>query len=899
LLCLRAFRIRRKSNLRSFLEDAMNRWLTSAQGRMLALPIAAIVLLAPTLSAFIPSQHFVVTLEVLAGIPAITRTIEGHTLRFSPDAIQQIVSANTGQDLGAVRCIFSGGLLGPGGPFADSSNHFDDENLTEASQLAIDRLEDARKALLRPSPQGWTARRLLGQVLHAAQDYYAHSNWIETASGPDGRLGTGVIGPVASGQTCEAPPNAGTYVSFFGFTSGYWLGCDGRNDSQLPVGKCYHGWELPPNAHAGTNNDKPGRPKFQEAKEAAKATTRSIIDQLLDANGIAGNLERTAALMGYRTIAFAVDITASMTEELPFVKSSIQDTVQAAIASGDTPGYVLVTFEDTIVSEPFITADSGKFLAKVNSLNPVGNADCPESSGAGILKAVRASVPGSTVYTFTDASAKDPANVLAALERGYRSDIRIQARLTGSCSPIDPVYKQMTAETGDQLFVVQPGELPSLTPLTTPQISGNFQPLLVANGVLAGTPRTFAVSLDPSVGRVVFSASVETAPAVSVTRPDGTVVSPGSPGVTINTFSTGAIVTVQTPVAGSWTVSVNGTGEYSIAAHGNTPVSASFRFVDYVDVKHPGFFEIQGQPFTGQPGMALGRVAGTTAAVTFDAVSLDGAPLGTLPLATGHPDAASGDYTGTFTPPSVSFRVVVRGLETGFQFQRMVPTVFRAQVVRVLEDSVPESVLPGTQSTASFFVWNGGPAANFDITARDERGFVTGVSPQTLSLPQNSIGSVQVTLLPPPGNPATGSPATTIQLTLSAAVQGQPEATNSAFVDVEVKSVPPADPQATYYLHSESSPVTWGARYLKTTPADSPPLVLTSGNLKGKNPPWDGTYGSWDTATGVPGFEGVIPSGSVVTVTLWMKKTTNWGRVFPHATMKLNDFWGTFFCEAT
>jgi hypothetical protein len=36
-----------------------------------------------------------------------------------------------------------------------------------------------------------------------------------------------------------------------------------------------------------------------------------------------------------------------------------------------------------------------------------------------------------------------------------------------------------------------------------------------------------------------------------------------------------------------------------------------------------------------------------------------------------------------------------------------------------------------------------------------------------------------------------------------------------------------------------------------------------------------------------------------VTVTLWMKKTTNWGTVFPNASMKLNDVWGTFFCEAT
>jgi hypothetical protein len=82
-----------------------------------------------------------------------------------------------------------------------------------------------------------------------------------------------------------------------------------------------------------------------------------------------------------------------------------------------------------------------------------------------------------------------------------------------------------------------------------------------------------------------------------------------------------------------------------------------------------------------------------------------------------------------------------------------------------------------------------------------------------------------------------------------------------------------------------------------TIPADSPTYLRVSGNMKFR-PPYTGSFGWWDTDEGVPGIAGVIPSGSVVTVTQWMRKTTNRGTVFPYATMRVND-WGATFCTAT
>jgi hypothetical protein len=223
--------------------------------------------------------------------------------------------------------------------------------------------------------------------------------------------------------------------------------------------------------------------------------------------------------------------------------------------------------------------------------------------------------------------------------------------------------------------------------------------------------------------------------------------------------------------------------------------------------------------------------------------------------------------------------------------------VFRAQPVSVFPDTVPDTLTPGTQAVATFFVRNVGPAATFNLGAGDEHGFVMSVSPQTIALQQDEIGTVQVTLLAPL-NTVTGSPSTTTQLTVSAAVQGQPSLENSAFVDLDVTSVPPAATSAQYYLHSEFSTLSAGVFQLKPTPPDAAAMTRTSGNMKGRAPTktW---MGWWETQAGIPGYEGVIPTGSIVTVTLWMNKTTNWGTVFPYAYMRMNDNAGALFCEAT
>lgn len=840
---------------------------SSSRGRLFLAVLAALVLLAPGLpTAFEPRYHTDITREVL-GETGMTRTIQGHVLRFSPSAVREIIRADVDQDNGFIQCVL--GL--PSGPFADSANHFDSEALTAASGRLVGRLQSAAAQLTKTRPDGAEARKSLGQILHGVQDYYAHTNWVDTQSGPDARLGSSVLSAVGPEiRTCGDPPNTGTYVPFAGLTSGYWFGCFG--EGALPPGKCYHGSDRFPIVHAGTNHDSVGRPNFEAARDAAKETTRAIINKLLDWPGVAGDLKATAALMGAKTIAFVLDTTGSMSEEMPFVKISVEQIVTNADATGEAAEFVLVPFGDE-VGEPFVTNSATEFLSQVDALTAVGGWDCPEMSATATLKGTSASLPGSTVYVYTDASAKDPATASAAIALAADRDTRIQPRLTGSCSPIDAAYQRMATETGGQLFFVQPSELPSLA-----AFSADLEPLMVVDDVFSTEPRTVAVPVDLTIERVVFSVSADTLTTMSVLRPDGSTVSAGQPGVSIMLQASGGIVAVEAPGPGSWTVTVQGTGAYSLRVGGGTSLFFDeFKFALYIE--QSGFYEMRGQPLANQAVTAVARVEGTASPLTFEAVAADGTTLMPLGLESGHPEAADGEHVGTFNTTTTPFRVLVRGVEAGLPFQRVLPELIRPQFVRVLAETLPDPLLTGTVSTFDFLVSNTGPEAVFDIVASDGRGFVTGVSPQTVTVAENSTAGVQVTVLPPG---AAGN--TTMHLTVSAVLHDQPEMANSAFVDLLVQPGPPPTLDNTYYLHQESSTVTLGFRQLKTTAADSPPLARTSGNLKGRSA-HDGFFGLWDTDEGVPGLAGVIPAGSVVTVTQWMRKTTNWGSVFPRATI--------------
>ena len=90
---------------------------------------------------------------------------------------------------------------------------------------------------------------------------------------------------------------------------------------------------------------------------------------------------------------------------------------------------------------------------------------------------------------------------------------------------------------------------------------------------------------------------------------------------------------------------------------------------------------------------------------------------------------------------------------------------------------------------------------------------------------------------------------------------------------------------ATYHLHGENS---GGIYQLKTAGPDAPSSVLQSINLKNAN---NGDYviAGFTTLSGVPNISGTIPAGSSVSVSVWLRKSSSQGAMYPRAKLYLNS----------
>lgn len=100
-----------------------------------------------------------------------------------------------------------------------------------------------------------------------------------------------------------------------------------------------------------------------------------------------------------------------------------------------------------------------------------------------------------------------------------------------------------------------------------------------------------------------------------------------------------------------------------------------------------------------------------------------------------------------------------------------------------------------------------------------------------------------------------------------------------------------------FHLHKEASTTT-NLFQLKTSGPDGTSVAAQSANLKNVAA---GEYliKAFDTQAGVPNSPGQIPSGSTITLSLWMNKTGSSGTMYPRAKLYLNSAGGTLIGAVT
>jgi hypothetical protein len=100
----------------------------------------------------------------------------------------------------------------------------------------------------------------------------------------------------------------------------------------------------------------------------------------------------------------------------------------------------------------------------------------------------------------------------------------------------------------------------------------------------------------------------------------------------------------------------------------------------------------------------------------------------------------------------------------------------------------------------------------------------------------------------------------------------------------------------TYQLHNEGSDVSRLLR-LRAAPPDSAPAILQTSNIG--NSTGEVAIKAFATDPGIPGAAGSIPSGTPISFTLSLRKTTAKGVIYPRVRARLNSDTGTLLCQAT
>ncbi|CAK1589083.1 unnamed protein product [Parnassius mnemosyne] len=278
------------------------------------------------------------------------------------------------------------------------------------------------------------------------------------------------------------------------------------------------------------------------------------------------------------SLTFVIDDTGSMYDDIEMVKSGASAIFNAVLNSKSSQigNFILVTFNDPDIKPATITTNEDNFRNALNLINVDGGADCPEMAMKGIEEAITASLPGSYIYVFTDASAKDYITFPRVKSIAHKKQCQIVFVLTGMCEgnsdPAYRVYHELADATSGQVFHLEKNEVRKILDYVAETVKSR-KTELASKKFPPGYGKTFSYTVDDKTKDVIIAISgVE--PKVDVTKPDG------SEAKTKDIVKTEKIAVVKVPDAepGIHAVKVGSKSETKAVVTGETTLNFQHGF---------------------------------------------------------------------------------------------------------------------------------------------------------------------------------------------------------------------------------------------------------------------------------------------------------------------------------
>ncbi|XP_041490355.1 von Willebrand factor A domain-containing protein 7 isoform X2 [Microtus oregoni] len=396
--------------------------------------------------------------------------------------------------------------------------HFDAERLVQGRTLLVGALRETVVAAR--AFEHTLARQRLGAALHALQDFYSHSNWVELGKQQPHphllwpRLELWSLAQVGDPtcSDCEELSCPGNLLDSTLLTSGYF-----GMDPPKPPGKCSHGGYFdqsssqPP--RGGINKDSTS-PRFSphhtlhlpaaEVALLASIEAFSLLRSRLGDGGFSRLLDITPA----SSLSFVLDTTGSMGEEINAAKIQARRIMEQRQGGPMEPSfYVLVPFHDPGFGPVFTTSDPDSFWQKLNEIQALGGGDEPEMCLSALELALLHTPPLSDVFVFTDASPKDAflTNRVESLSRERRcrvtflvteDPLRAQGRVRRealSPSRFEP-YEAVALASGGEVIFTKDQHIQDVAAIVGESMAGGLVTLPLEPPIsIPGETRVFAV----------------------------------------------------------------------------------------------------------------------------------------------------------------------------------------------------------------------------------------------------------------------------------------------------------------------------------------------------------------------------------------------------------------------
>ncbi|XP_030000348.1 hemicentin-1 [Sphaeramia orbicularis] len=378
------------------------------------------------------------------------------------------------------------------------------------------------------------------------------------------------------------------------------------------------------------------------------------------------------------TLAFVFDVTGSMYDDLKQVIEGASRILEKTLSRRTRPikNFVLVPFHDPDIGPVSITTDPKKFQQDLQELFVQGGGDCPEMSVGAIKKALEVSLPGSFIYVFTDARAKDYRLKRDVLQLVQLRQSQVVFVLTGDCGdrsqPGYRVYEEIAATSSGQIFHLDKQQVNEVLKWVEETVQAMKVHLLSSNHDSAQENK-WEVPFDPSLREVTVSLSGP-APQIELSDPFGRVI-----GVEqglkelLNIPNSARVVNLKFPRPGAWKLKVSCSGRHTLRVTGvsNLDFRAGFSNVAVSEFNHT-----RERPIKGLPAHVLLKCTGLKPPGQLSHVELvsgSGRSLRTIPVPVPSDLGQQGLWSlPEFRTPSQSFFIKVTGKdEEGYRFQRL------------------------------------------------------------------------------------------------------------------------------------------------------------------------------------------------------------------------------------